>query len=115
MYKHYELNKRALEILICNKISLTDSNNKIKLIIYYPKFNTANLIIYDNFSPHISYLCMAIIGYQFNCPFREHFSYKESTYLGLTTTAISRYLPVHLSDSSSISQHLKIFLCPFSK
>ena len=41
--------------LIRNNISPNESNNKIKLIVYHPKFNTSNPIYY-NLSPLTSYL-----------------------------------------------------------
>ena len=44
MYKHHKLDQVALKNLIHNNISPIDSNNKTKLIIYYPKFNITNLI-----------------------------------------------------------------------
>ena len=38
--------------------------NKIKLIIYYPKFNKINLVICNNFSPST----------KFKCPLAEYYS-----------------------------------------
>ena len=47
--------------------------------------------------------------YQFKCPLGEYTSdYKKSIcYIGYTTTKLSRRFTLHLSDSSSICQHLK--------
>ena len=45
MNKQDELDEIAVKNLIHNNVSSTDSINKIKLIIYNPKFNTTNLAI----------------------------------------------------------------------
>ena len=54
--KPHKLDEIALKNLIRNNVSPTDSNSKIKLIMYNPKFNTINLIICNNFSPSTNYL-----------------------------------------------------------
>ena len=36
----------------------------------------------------------------------------NNIYLGLTSTSLSKRLTMHLSDTSSIDQHLKKHLCP---
>ena len=81
MHKHHKLNEIALKDLIYHNIS--DSNNKIKLIIYSPKFNTTNLTIYNNFSSLTSHLSMFNVVYEFKC-----FSYKISADIGLTTSTL---------------------------
>ena len=53
--------------------------NKIKLIIYYFKFNLTNLFIYNNFSSLICYLSTTNAVYQFKYPFEEFYSSKVST------------------------------------
>ena len=44
---------------------MTDSNNKIKVIIYYSKFNATDLFSYYNFFPLTSYLSTKNVMYQF--------------------------------------------------
>ena len=46
---------------MCNII--LPMNNKIKLMIYYPKFNTTNLVISNNFSRLSSYLSTKNVVY----------------------------------------------------
>ena len=43
-----------LMVLFFNNVSSTDSNNKIKLMRYYPKFNSTNLVMYDDVSLSLS-------------------------------------------------------------
>ena len=51
---------------------------KIRLIIYYNKFKTSNLIISNNSFPSTELLDMKNVVYMFKCSF------------GLTTTTLSR-------------------------
>ena len=50
---NYELDENILKTLIKRNILPTDPNKKIKLIIYYNKFKTSNLVINNNSSPSI--------------------------------------------------------------
>ena len=45
--------------------------------------------------------------YQFKWPLGDCISENNNIYLGLTSTTLSRRLTMHLSDTSSIAQHLK--------
>ena len=52
--------------------------------------------------------------YQFKCPLGGFISENDNVYVGLISTILSRRLTVHLSDITSIAQHLKTFL-PYSE
>ena len=77
-----------------------------KLIVCYRKFNTTDLAIYNNFSPSTSYLSTTNVVHQFEYPVEECLLNKV-----IPTPAwqqwLSKRLTLHLSDTSSISQHLK--------
>ena len=45
--------------------------------------------------------------YKFKCPLGDCISDNNNIYVGLTSTTLSRRLTMHLSDTSSIAQHLK--------
>ena len=83
--------------------------NKIKLIIYYSKFNTINLVINNNFSPSDSHFRMTNLVYEFKCLLRESFSNKIDTNICLTTMILLRHLILHLSDTSSTPEYLKTY------
>ena len=80
-------------------------NKKIKLIIYYNKFKTSNLVIRNNSSPSIGVLQKTNVIYKFKCPLGDCISDNNNIYVGLTSTTLSRRLTMHLSDTSSIAQH----------
>ena len=52
--------------------------------------------------------------YKFKCPLGDCFSDNNNNniYVGLTSTTLSRRLTMHLSDTSSIAQHLQKHSCP---
>ena len=101
-----------MKILIHKNILPTDPNKKIKLIIYYNKFKTSNLVIRNNSSPSIGVLQKTNVIYKFKCPLGDCISDNNNIYVGLTSTTLSRRLTMHLSDTSSIAQHLKKHSCP---
>ena len=45
--------------------------------------------------------------YKFKCLLGDCISDNNNIYVGLTSTTLSRRLTMHLSDTSSIAQHLK--------
>ena len=97
-----------MKTLIHKNILPTDPNKKIKLIIYYNKFKSSNLVIRNNSSPSIGALQKKNnVIYKFKCPLGNCISDNNNIYVGLTLTTLSRRLTMHLSDTSSIAQHLK--------
>ena len=56
MYYNYKSDEKILKTLIHRNILPTDPDKKIKLIIYYDKFKTSNLVIRNNSSPSIGVL-----------------------------------------------------------
>ena len=94
--------------MIHKNILPTDPYKKIKLIIYYDKFKTSNLVIKNNSSPSIGFLQKTNVIYQFKCLLGDCISDNNNNiYVGLTATTLLRRLTMDLSDTSSISQHLK--------
>ena len=56
MHYNYKSDEKILKTLIHRNILPTDPNKKIKLIIYYNKFKTSNLVIRNNSSSSIGVL-----------------------------------------------------------
>ena len=76
-------------------------------MIYYNKFKTSNLVIKNNSSPLIGVLQKIKVIYQFKCHLGDCISDNDNINVGLTSTTLSRILTMRLSDTSSITQHLK--------
>ena len=101
-----------LKTLIHRNILPTDPNKKIKLIIYYNKFKTSNIVIRNNSSPLIGVLQKANVIYKFRCTLGDCISDNNYIYVGLTSTTLSRRLTMHLSDTSSrFSKHYSLKTC----
>ena len=64
MHYNYKSDKKIWKTLIHRNILSTDLNKKIKLIIYYNKFEKSNLVIKNNSSPLIGVLQKTNIIYQ---------------------------------------------------
>ena len=112
MHYNYKSDEKILKTLIHKNILPTDPNKKIKLVIYYNKFKTSNLVVRNNSSPSIGVLQKTNVIYKFKCPLGDCISDNNNIYVGLTSTTLSRRLTMHLSDTSSIAQHLKKHSCP---
>ena len=52
------------------------------------------------------------VKYQFECSLGDCISENNNICIGLTSTILLRRLTMHLSDTSSIAQHLKKYSCP---
>ena len=51
MYKNYKLDEQVITNITHGHIKSTEQQNQIKLIIYYTKFKTSNLIVKNNKLP----------------------------------------------------------------
>ena len=72
---------------------------KRRLIICYNKSKNSNLIISNNTSLSTELLDTTNIVYMFKCALRDCVSKENNTYVGFTTTILSRRLTVNLNDS----------------
>ena len=68
--------------------------------------------IRNNSTPSFWVLQKTNVIYQFKYPLGDFISDKNNIYVSLTSTTLSRRLTMHLSDKSSIAQHLKKLSCP---
>ena len=108
MYYNYKLDEQAITKIIKRHIKPIEKQKQIKLIIYYTKFKTSNLIIKNNIDSAKIHLNRTNEVYKFICPFQECLpKNKNNSYIGYSTTTLSHHLPYHLSENSTI-KHLII-------
>ena len=103
MHKNYKVDEQVITKIIYRHIKPTEPQKQIKLIIYYIKFKTSNLIVTIQTPPNP--LTQTNVVYKFTCSFRECFSENNITPItdvGLTTTTLS----CHLTNISAIKQHI---------
>ena len=105
MHCNYKSDEKLLKTLIHRNIHPTYPNKKIKLIIYYNKFKTSNLVIRNNSSPSIGVLQKNNVIYKFKCPLGDCIPDNNDIYVGLTSATLSKRVKMHFSDTSSIGQH----------
>ena len=100
------LNQIIINIIKRN-IKPTEQQKHIKLIIYYTKFKTSNLIVKNNTNSPKTLLNQTNVVYKFICPLCECIpKNKFNTYIGHTTTTLFCRLTYHLSDTSAIKQQI---------
>ena len=61
------IDEHILKNLIENNVLPTDPTKKVRLIIYYNKFKTSNLIISSNSSPSSEHLARTNVVNMFKC------------------------------------------------
>ena len=97
----------ALKTQLRNNVTPTDTNNKIKNNY---EFNSANLIIYNNFSPATRYLSTKNVVYKFKFLLRKCFFSKVINSIELTTIILLRRLTLHLYDTGLFLNISNIFV-----
>ena len=108
MHYNYKLDKQAITNIIKRHVKPIKKQKQIKLIIYYTRFKTSKFII-DNTNSTKIHLNKTNVVYKFTCPFRECLlKNKNNSYTGYTTTILTRRFTYHLSENSTIKQHLII-------
>ena len=105
MTAHHKHDENTLKNIIKNSITPTDPETHIRIIIYYRKFKTSNLLV-RNSPPPPSPISQSNVVYKFTCPLRACSSKEDSYNIGYTRMTLSRRLSYHLSDTSAISQHI---------
>ena len=109
MHYNYKLDEQVITNVIKRHFKSIKKQAQIKLIIYYTKFKTSNLIVKNNSNSAKILLNQTNVVNRFICPFRECLpKNKNNPYIGYTTTMLSHRLTYHLSENSTIKQHLII-------
>ena len=107
-HQSYRQDESVIKDILKKCISPVDLEFTIKLIVYYKKFKTANLIIRNAPPLQKSHVSLTNVVYQFKCPLGGSIPYHQDQhdYVGHTVTSLSRRLTTHLSENSAVRQHL---------
>ena len=106
LHTGYKMDETYIKRIIKQTITPVNPVSSIQFIIYYRKYKTANLIIRNNPSKKQNKVAQTNLVYIFSCNLGMCNSHNKSTYIGLTTTSLSRRLTCHLKNSSAIRIHL---------
>ena len=97
MHSNYKLDEQAITNIIKWHIKPIEKQKQMKLIIYFSKFKTSNLIVKNNTNSAKTLLNQINVVYKFICPFRECLlKNKNNIYIGCTTATLSRRLTYQL-------------------
>ena len=72
----------------------------IKLVVYYQTPSTSKLVMVNNMSRDSSDLKATHVIYEFRCPIGDCARRPNSSYIGHTTTSLSRRITMHLQNGA---------------
>ena len=101
----HKVDESAIRELIGDCVKCVCPNDSIKLEIYYQNRKTLNLVMKNNVLSDGNKLKRANVVYQFYCP-HEDCRLHSVSYIGSTTTSLSRRLTMHLREGSP-KEHLR--------
>ncbi|MEL6606432.1 MAG: reverse transcriptase domain-containing protein, partial [Cyanobacteria bacterium J06614_10] len=92
----YKEEEKAIKSIVSRNVKPNNDNNKIKLIIYYKSRKTKDLLMKNDNAPEPRKFDQVNVVYRFSCPHED--CTPHSTYIGMTTTKLSRRLSYHLNS-----------------
>ena len=101
----HKTDERVLHDIISRNVTCTTPQDKLLLIIFYKNPRVSNLIMKNNLLQDPSLLKKTNVVYQFSCPEEGCKLLPNSSYIGVTTTSLSRRLTMHAREGS-IRKHM---------
>ena len=100
----YKTDEKVLKEIVYNNVKCTRETDKLKLTIYYKSNAVKSIVSKNNRNTPPAPLQQCNLVYEFKCnqDGREHLP--NSSYIGFTTTSLSRRLTMHLA-SGAIKDH----------
>ena len=102
----YKADEKSVRGIIARNCIPSDPQRSLKLIIYYRSHRTSNLVMISDLSKDTAILKAKNVVYEFKCPIGDCARRLNSTYIGYTTTSLSRRLTMHLQTGAP-KQHIK--------
>ena len=99
----YKTDEKVLQDIVKRGITPIEENTSIYLNIYYKNCQTSNLIIRNNLHKKERPIDRCNVVYRYTCQVANCTS-QNNTYIGHTTTSLSRRLTMHL-QAGSIKSH----------
>ena len=81
--------------------------NEIQLTVYYQSPSTSKLVMTNNVSRDTSDLKATNVIYEFHCPIGDCARRNNSSYIGHTTTTLSRRITMHLQNGAP-ERHIRL-------
>ena len=106
MSSAYKEDEKALKSIISRNVKPTDPNTSLNLIIYYKSRKTASLVMKNSCLPPTDELQEINVVYQHTCTTGDC-SHRNSRYIGVTTTTLSKRISAHLQDGAILKHYLQ--------
>ena len=95
IHLHYKTDKWVIRHMIRNNMKCTNNKHQLHLIIYYKSPTVTSLITKNNTAPRPPPLKQTNVIYEYTCN-RGECEPRNRSYIGMTTTTLSRRLTMHL-------------------
>ena len=95
----YKTDERVLKNIIKSNTTCIDPQDSLKVIIYYKNTYTSGLVSKNNQAPPVNQLQQTDLIYEYKCQIGDC-EHQNSSYIGLTTTTLSRRLTMHLQSGA---------------
>ena len=89
-----------MQEIIGNNVKCTKIDDKLKLVIYYKSATTKTLVMKNNQAPSPPELKQTNLVYEYQCKLGECEHLTQNSYVGLTTTSLSRRLTMHVGSGA---------------
>jgi len=105
MSTDYKTDEQIIKKIIKKNVKPNDDENKLCIRIFYKNKRTSNLILKNNCHPTpTNSLKKSHLIYEFKCSIDEC-AHQINSYIGMTTTSLSRRLTMHKGDGA-IKKHI---------
>ena len=102
----YKTDERVIKDIITRNTTCTNPQDKLDIIIYYKNPKVSNLFMKNNLSKNYNPLKQTNVIYKYSCPEEGCKLLNNVSYIGVTTTSLSRRLTMHAREGS-IRKHMK--------
>ena len=107
----YKTDERIIKSIVTNNTSCIDSSDKLKLIIYYKSAKIPAIVTKNDQSPPVATLQQSDLVYEYTCN-RDGCERLPCSYIGVTTTTLSRRLTMHLQHGAIKLHHHQVHQQP---
>ena len=99
MNSQHKQDERALRKIITNCVDTTNKDDRLDLTIFYKNKKTHHLLMRNSPNTDIPELQRSHLVYEYTCS-SGNCAALPSTYIGMTTTKLTRRLTLHLSNGA---------------
>ena len=107
----YKTDERIIKTIVANNTSCIDPSDNLKLIVYYKSAKIPAIVTKNNQSPPAPLLQQSDLVYEYTCK-RDGCERLQNSYIGVTTTTLSRRLTMHLQQGSIKIHHNSVHRQP---